>query len=69
MPDGDGTKVGQVDLGLDGEEAVDLALGAELGAEVADGHVLVLGGLVGGLAGVHLGVDLKFTVSFDRARF
>ena len=57
MPDGDGTKVGQVDLGLDGEEAVDLALGAELGAEVADGHVLGLGGLVCGLAGVHLGVD------------
>ena len=57
MPDGDGAKVGQVDLGLDGEEAVDLALGAELGAEVADGHVLGLGGLVCGLAGVHLGVD------------
>ena len=49
MPDRDGAEVGKVDLGLDGEEAVDLALGAELGAEVADGHVLVLGGLVGGL--------------------
>ena len=57
MPDRDGAEVGEVDLGLDGEEAVDLALGAELGAEVADGHVLGLGGLVGGLAGVHLGVD------------
>ena len=53
MPDGHRPEVGEEDLGLDGEEAEDLALGAELGAEVADGHALGLGGLVGGLGGIH----------------
>ena len=49
MPDGHSSEVGQVDLGLDGQDSIDLALGPELGPEVADGHVLMLGWLEGGL--------------------
>lgn len=51
VPDRDGAVVGEVDLRLDGEEAVDLALGGELGCELlevdalglqAELHLLVL---------------------------
>ena len=51
MPDCDSAVVGKVDLRLDGEEAVDLALGGELGCELlevdalglqADLHLLVV---------------------------
>ena len=38
VPDRDGAVVGEVDLRLDGEEAVDLALGGELGGVVLDVH-------------------------------
>ena len=49
MPYGHSSEIGQVYLSFYGQEAIDFALGAELGAEVADGHVLMLGLLEGGL--------------------
>ena len=46
MPDRNGLVVGEVDLGLGGEEAVDLTLGSELGREVLLVDRLALGPLV-----------------------
>ena len=46
MPDRHGLVVGKIDLGLGGEEAVDLALGGELGREVLLVDRLALGSLV-----------------------
>ena len=54
MPDGDGGVGRQVDGRLHGEEAVDLPLRAELGAEVLDVHGHRLG------VGLHLLVLLHW---------
>ena len=53
MPDRNGLVVGEVDLGLGGEEAVDLALGGELGREVLLVDLVEVGPQVVDISVVH----------------
>ena len=53
MPDRNGLVVGEVDLGLGGEEAEDLALGGELGREVLLVDLVEIGTLVPDLSVIH----------------